>query len=45
LPTLNLPTLNLVENSPQPVPEDDDDKETVGMDDDLELPSYNPLLD
>jgi penicillin-binding protein 1A len=50
LPTLNLPTLNLdlTENSPQPVFESNSDDEgsfTLGMDDILEQPSYNPLLD
>jgi len=50
MPTLNLPTINLglIENTPQQVSEDDSDEEeyfTMGMDDDLEAPSYNPLLD
>jgi penicillin-binding protein 1A len=50
LPTLNLPTLSLdlMENSPQPVFENNSDEEkyfTLGMDDELEAPSYNPLLD
>jgi hypothetical protein len=51
-PALNLPTLNLdlIENNPPPVPQhvnedDSDEKETFGMDEGLEPPSYNPLLD
>jgi len=53
-PALNLPTLNLdlIENSPQPVPQsvnedDSDEKETsaLDMDDGLEAPAYNPILD
>jgi len=53
-PALNLPTLNLdllTVNNPQPVPqpiEDDSDEEdssALGMDNGLEAPSYNPLLD
>jgi len=52
LPTLNMPTLNLdlIESNPQPVPQhvsenDSDEKETFDMDDGLEPPSYNPVLD
>jgi len=51
-PALNLPviTLDLIENNPQPAPQhvsedDSDEQETFDMDDGLEPPSYNPVLD
>jgi hypothetical protein len=49
-PELVLPTLNLdlLEDNPPPPSEDDSDGEdsfVVDMEDELEAPSYNPLLD
>jgi penicillin-binding protein 1A len=41
------PALSPETDNPQPVPEDDDsdEEETIEIDEDLEPPSYNPLLD
>jgi penicillin-binding protein 1A len=49
LPAVILPpAVSIIENNPPPVSETDSDEEEyfiVGMENDLEAPSYNPLLD